>query len=262
MKFPAYLTFRNVLIVAFSLFALGVWLQLAWWFYVIVFLIALTISYFGTTQIRSNFHVQAFCLSESHPRKEIAISFDDGVSDAKQSNLVLDVLKEYQVPATFFCIGKELEQAAQVEVLKRMDREGHLVGNHSYSHSYVFDFYSSKRVLEELHQTDTIIQKHIGKTPLFFRPPYGITNPNIAKALRSTEHSTIGWSLRSLDTVLKEEHALFERVTKRLKAGDILLFHDHLECMPAFLKLFLEYVLKEGYTIVGVDELLQLKAYQ
>jgi len=174
---------------------------------------------------------------------------------------VLDVLKQYQAPATFFCIGKNLESEEQIQVLKRMDAEGHIIGNHSYSHSNFFDFYSSKRVAEEVVLVDKMIQQHIGKTPLFFRPPYGITNPNIAKAFKTLSHKTIGWSLRSLDTVIKEEKILLKRVKSKLKSGDVLLFHDHLECMPAFLEMFLEYVLKEGYTIVAVDQLLGLKPY-
>ena len=260
--FPKYLTHRNVLIAGFTGFAIAALLQAPWWVYVIVFLIGFTIAYFGTTQISSNYHMPAYCKVPNHPKKEIAITFDDGVTNPEQSNKVLDVLKQYQAPATFFCIGKNLESEEQVAVLKRMDAEGHLIGNHSYSHANMFDFFSAQKVGEEVAQMDAIVEKHIDKKPLFFRPPYGITTPNIAKAIETSKHKTIGWSLRSLDTVLKDEELLMKRVTKKLKKGDVLLFHDHLECMPAFLSLFLEYVLKEGYTIVGVDQLLQLKPYQ
>ncbi len=245
----------------FLSFGLAAWLAAAWWVYLLVFTIAFTIAYFGTTQISSNFHLPAFCSVKGHPKKEIAITFDDGVIDPKQSGLVLDILKQYKIPATFFCIGKNLASEAQIAILKRMDAEGHIIGNHSYSHSNFFDFFSSKRVVEEVLRADRIVQQHIGKTPLFFRPPYGITTPNIAKALKQLNHKTIGWSLRSLDTVIKDKELLFKRVKGKLKKGDILLFHDHVEQMPSFLPLFLEYVLKEGYAVVGVDELLNLKPY-
>jgi peptidoglycan-N-acetylglucosamine deacetylase len=259
--FPKYLTFRNVLTGMLLLWGLAVLLKAAWWLYLLVFMAALTISYFGTTQISSNFHMPAYCKAPNHHKKEIAITFDDGVTNPKQSHLVLDILKKYQAPATFFCIGKNLETNEQLEVLKRMNTEGHIIGNHSYSHSNFYDFFSSKQVIEETLLTDEIVRKHTGKTPRFFRPPYGITTPNIAKAFKALEHKTIGWSLRSLDTVIKDDQKLFERVKSKLKTGDIILFHDHIPQMKTFLPMFLEYLLKEGYTVVGADQLLGLKAY-
>lgn len=260
--FPKYLTYKNVVITGILIFVIAAILKATWWVFLFVFLVGATISYFGTTQISSNFHMPSFCKAYHHNKKEIALTFDDGVTNPEQSNKVLDVLKQYQATATFFCIGKNLESDAQVDVLKRMDAEGHIIGNHSYSHAPLFDFYNAARVLKEVEETDKIIHQHIGKRTDYFRPPYGITTPNIAKAIKTSKHKTIGWSLRSLDTVLKDEKMLMQRVTKKLKQGDILLFHDHLECMPAFLSLFLEYVLKEGYTIVGVDQLLNLEPYR
>ena len=233
--FPKYIRHNNVLIAGLSLWAVAAFFQAAWWVYVLVFLVGFTIAYFGTTQISSNYHMPTFSIVKAHPKKEIALTFDDGVMNPKQSNLVLDVLKAHQAPATFFCIGKNITSEAQIEVLKRMDAEGHLIGNHSYSHAPMFDFYSTKRILQEVAQTDGLIQKHIGKKPNFFRQPYGITTPKIAKAIKTSQHQTIGWSLRSLDTVLKDENLLLKRVKSKLKQGDVLLFHDHLECMPQFL---------------------------
>lgn len=259
--FPTYMTFKNVLIGLVVLLAVAAYLQAATWLCGLIVLTALTIAYFGSTQISSNFHMPAYCKAINHPKKEIALTFDDGVSKPAQSAIVLDILQKYQTPATFFCIGKNLENEAQIDILKRMDAEGHLIGNHSYSHSNFYDFFSSKKIIAETLQTDQIVCRHIGKTPRFFRPPYGITTPNIAKAFRTLEHRTIGWSLRSLDTVIRDDKKLFERVKNRLKKGDIILLHDHMPHLENFLPVFLEYVLKEGYTVVGVDQLLGLKAY-
>ena len=260
--FPKYLRFNALIIEVAVLFFISFMLGAAWWVYLAIFLVAFTIAYFGTTQIASNFHMPTFCSVPNHPKKEIAITFDDGITNPAQSQKVLAVLKKYQAPATFFCIGKNMESDTQKAVVQQMDQEGHIIANHSYSHSNFFDFFSVQRVKEEVQQTDQLIEKIIGKQPLFFRPPYGITTPRIAKAVRQTPHKTIGWSIRSLDTVIKDEKLLFDRVTKRLKNGAVLLFHDHLEHTPDFLNLFLEYVLKEGYTVVGVDELFQLKPYE
>jgi len=260
--FPKFLRFHTVVITAFILLGITFFFNAPWWIYTLVFGVAFTIAYFGTTQIASNFHLPTYCKAVHLEKKEIAITFDDGVLNPIQSNLVLDILKQYKIPATFFCIGKNLNSEAQLQVLKRMDIEGHLIGNHSFSHANLFDFFSSKRVIQEILDTDKIIQQQLNKRPLFFRPPYGITTPNIAKAVRQLEHKTIGWSLRSLDTVIKDEKRLLKRVQKKLKKGDVLLFHDHLEFLPRFLPLFLEYLLTEGYTVVGLDQLLQLPAYK
>jgi peptidoglycan/xylan/chitin deacetylase (PgdA/CDA1 family) len=260
--FPKYLRLNTIIVSAFLLWGFAAILAAPTWFYIFVLLLGLTITYFGTTQIASNFHLPAYCKAVDSDKKEIAITFDDGVLNPTQSNLVLDILKQYQAPATFFCIGKNLASKEQVEVLKRMDIEGHIIGNHSFSHANLFDFFSSKRVVQEILDTDKVIQQHLNKQPLFFRPPYGITTPNIAKAVRQVEHKTIGWSLRSLDTVIKDEQKLLKRVKKKLKKGSVVLFHDHLEFLPRFLPLFLEYLLKEGYTVVGLDQLLQLQAYK
>lgn len=260
--FPKFLRLNTLIISAFVLWGIAALVAAPWWVYALILLILLTIAYFGTTQIASNFHLPAYCKAVHSDKKEIAITFDDGVLNPTQSNLVLDILKQYEVPATFFCIGKNLASNEQIQVLKRMDAEGHIIGNHSFSHANLFDFFSSKRVVQEILDTDKLIQQHLNKQPLFFRPPYGITTPNIAKAMRQVEHQTIGWSLRSLDTVIKEENRLLKRVKKKLKKGSILLFHDHLEFLPRFLPLFLDYLLKEGYTVVGLDQLLQLQAYK
>jgi peptidoglycan/xylan/chitin deacetylase (PgdA/CDA1 family) len=260
--FPKYVRLNTIIISAFVLWGIAAIVGAPWWLYVFVLLIGMTITYLGTTQIASNFHLPAYCKAANSDKKEIAITFDDGVLNPMQSKLVLDVLKQYEVPATFFCIGKNLASKEQVQVLKRMDAEGHIIGNHSFSHANLFDFFSSKRVVQEILDTDKVIQQHLNKQPLFFRPPYGITTPKIAKAMRQVDHKTIGWSLRSLDTVIKDEKMLLKRVEKKLKKGDIVLFHDHLEFLPRFLPLFLDYLLKEGYTVVGLDQLLQLQAYK
>lgn len=260
--FPKYLRLNTIILSAFVLWGIAAILGAPWWVYLFVLLVGMTITYFGTTQIASNFHLPAHCKAVNLEKKEIAITFDDGVLSPIQSNLVLDILKQYEAPATFFCIGKNLASKEQVQVLKRMDAEGHIIGNHSFSHANFFDFFPSERVLQEIIDTDKVIQQHINKQPLFFRPPYGITTPNIAKAMRQVEHQTIGWSLRSLDTVIKDEKMLLKRVQKKLKKGAVVLFHDHLEFLPRFLPLFLEYLLKEGYTVVGLDQLLQLQAYK
>jgi peptidoglycan-N-acetylglucosamine deacetylase len=107
--------------------------------------------------------------------QSVALTFDDGPVAGKTEK-VLDVLKEYNIKASFFCIGKKVEQ--HPDLLRRIDAEGHLIGNHSYHHGYTFDLQSSSMITKELADTDTVIASVINKKPRFFRPPYGVTNLN------------------------------------------------------------------------------------
>lgn len=232
-----------------------------WWWYALVFGLAFSVAYFGTTQIGSQFYMPTRYKGAASKGQQIALTFDDGILKPAQTRQVLAILQHYRVSATFFCIGKHLQTREQQAVVKEVHQAGHQVGNHSFSHANLFDFYSSARVLAEIQQTDALIERLIGQRPLFFRPPYGITTPNIAKAIRQMPHQTIGWSLRSLDTMIKQESQLLKRLQKKLHPGAIILMHDHVTSLPQVLPLFLDYVLKEGYTVVGLDELLDLSAY-
>ncbi|GAW89019.1 polysaccharide deacetylase [Flavobacterium psychrophilum] len=124
--------------------------------------------------------------------------------------LVLDVLKKHNAKATFFCIGKNAEK--HPEIIKQIISEGHIVGNHSYNHSRLFDFYRKDKLVEEIVQTDALIKKISGKKTILFRPPFGVTNPSIKKALQVTKHHVIGWNVRSLDGVIKNEKLVFNRI--------------------------------------------------
>lgn len=191
-------------------------------------------------------------------REGVALSFDDGPVGGKTER-VLDILKQYNAPATFFCIGKRVDE--NMTLAKRIHAEGHLIGNHSFFHRATFDLQSSGMITKELYDTDTAIQKVVGKRPRFFRPPYGVTNPMVAKAVRIRNYKVIGWSIRSFDTVIRDRQRLFERVTKPLKNGDIILFHDHCDSMLEILPQILEHIAKSGLKVVRVDELINEKAY-
>ncbi len=146
-------------------------------------------------------------------------------------------------------------------MVKQIHQEGHILANHSFSHTNFFDFYSSKKVTEELLQTNALIKETIGRTPKLFRPPYGVTNPNIAKAVSSLGLTSIGWNIRSLDTVIKNPDALYKRVTNRIRPGSILLFHDTGANTIEILKEVILFAQKNGYKIAGLDEMLKLNVY-
>jgi peptidoglycan-N-acetylglucosamine deacetylase len=225
-----------------------------WWYIAITIIYFLFVTY-GALVLSDSFFVPVV---SSGRATGIALTFDDGPI-AKNTERILDILQQYNVPATFFCIGNRVD--ALPEIMKRIDSEGHLVGNHTYWHGSLFDLQSSPMVMKELYDTDVAIMKAIGKRPRFFRPPYGVTNPMIAKAVRRSNYRVIGWSIRSFDTMIKDPDKLLERITRSLKAGDIILMHDYPESTLIALPRLLDHIQKLGLKVVRVDELINERGY-
>lgn len=101
---------------------------------------------------------------------------------------------------------------------------------------------------QEIEKTDIALLKLGIKTDLF-RPPYGITNPQIAKAIRLTRKKVIGWDIRSLDTVIKDENRLFKRIISKLSHGNIILMHDTSERTLNVLERLLRHLKENNYEI-------------
>lgn len=187
----------------------------------------------------------------------IALSFDDGPADYTAD--ILDILQLENVPAGFFAIGHRV--IADPETVRRWDAEGHLIGNHSFSHSFNFDWKTARAMQEELVATNAAIEAACGRKPLLFRPPYGVTNPALAKAVCRTGMISVGWSLRSLDTRAKDPQALVRRITDRVKPGDVILLHDSMQITATVLTAVIQACRQKGFTFVRPDELLRLQAY-
>ena len=147
------------------------------------------------------FFYKVIC-SANTDQKEIAISFDDGPA-SNYTPEILQLLKQDNVKAAFFCIGNRI--AGNESIIAKIKEEGHIIGNHSYSHHFWFDLFSSKKMLDDLKKMDQEIERVIGLQPKLFRPPYGVTNPNLKKAIIKGDYTPVGWSVRSMDTVIKNE---------------------------------------------------------
>ncbi|MCI9846174.1 polysaccharide deacetylase family protein [Flavobacterium pectinovorum] len=226
------------------------------WFAAII-LIWIGINAFGSARISSNYHVKAFCNNPSETEKKIALTFDDGPGIYTLE--VLALLKKYNAKATFFCIGKNIEK--HPEIIQQIIEEGHLVGNHSYSHSTFFDFYNAATITEEIQKTDKLLEKFTSKKINFFRPPYGVTTPSIGRALKFTKHKVIGWNIRSLDGGTKNVELILNRIKKRVSPGGIVLLHDTAPHSVLVLEQFLQFLQQNNYEVVSIEELLNLKAY-
>lgn len=149
-------------------------------------------------------------------KKILYLTFDDGPTEGVTEEL-LDLLKTYQAKASFFCIGKNIE--AHPKIFRRILEEGHEIGNHTYHHFNGWkrkniDFLKDVKAFEKLYQTQ------------YFRPPYGKMKPVQIKLLRE-DYQIMMWSALSMDYDLGvSKEKCYENANKKLKAGDILLFHD------------------------------------
>ncbi len=185
--------------------------------------------------------------------KKIAITFDDG-PNPKYTPIVLQLLKDYEAKASFFCIGRQVEK--NPEILKLIYDESHDIGNHSYTHSNTIDFKSTEGWLEELKHTDQAIFKVIGEKPTLFRPPFGVTTPHLAKAIKVTGHQVIGWNIRPFDMAIKYREVILKRILKQVKPGSIVLLHDKHEHIEFVLEQLLQFLKKQNYEMVTINELI------
>ena len=166
------------------------------------------------------------------------ITFDDG-PHPQFTPEILKILKEENIKALFFLIGKKAVE--HPDLVNQIISEGHLIGNHTYNHNVFLSLLPEKQILNEIHEGDRAITSLVSQSAPYFRPPIGYTNPNYARVLKKLNLTTIGWSLRSYDTVYKNESKLIKRLIRLIKKNDIVLFHDNLEItkniLPTFIRL-------------------------
>ena len=225
--------------------------------FVLIAFLYIGIVVIGVFNIRWNFFLTSYN-NGSNLKKAIAITFDDG-PNAQYTPALLDFLASQNLRATFFCVGENILDNNQL--LKRMINEGHIIGNHSYSHSTMFDFKLPSRMIEEISTTNDKIFEMTGRIPRFFRPPFGITNPFVAKAVKMLKMESIGWSLRSLDTI-KDKSKVISRIMRKVQPGDIILLHDRNEHTLSLVKEIVIWLKNNAYNIVSLDTLLAIEAYE
>ncbi|MDB5149721.1 MAG: polysaccharide deacetylase family protein [Mucilaginibacter sp.] len=255
------LNFRNTNILFVSLLILiigaDIMYDIAGYTYIILLIVYSLVLFYGCYYIGSNFFIYVICSVKTN-KKVVAISFDDG-PHAVNTPQILQMLKDDEAKATFFCIGSQI--AGNKSILRQAYDEGHLIGNHSFSHHFWFDMLSSEKMLADMQMMNEAMNGVIDKTPKLFRPPYGVTNPNLKKAIINGNYIPVGWSVRSMDTVIKNEKKLLNKVINKVRPGAVFLFHDTSKATVAMLPAFLKYVKANGYEIKRLDEMLNLQAY-
>jgi len=216
-----------------------------WGYYLALGLLFVGLLSWGVFDIRLGYFVPTLCRLKNKQKRQVVLTFDDGPTEL--TPLFLDLLNRYEVKAIFFCIGRQIAQYPQI--VQRIKDEGHLIGNHTYSHIPQNCFASTAVMTQEIQQTDALLAQ-LGIVTPYFRPPYGVTNPHIARAVSRTGKRVIGWDIRSLDTVIKDETRLWSRVVSKLTQGNIILMHDTSERTLHVLEQLLEYLKANDYQVV------------
>jgi peptidoglycan/xylan/chitin deacetylase (PgdA/CDA1 family) len=191
--------------------------------------------------------------------KLVALTFDDGPATGVTAK-ILDVLKERNVKATFFVLGRQVERNQSLAV--REVAEGHEIGNHSWSHPA----YNPKKVIGELDKTTQMIQQVTGVTPTLFRAPYGCMSKALDKAVAARGMLPIQWNTQSWDSrsPAPSKKTICKNALKGAKPGSIIVFHDSgpyigrgsrkntLDALPCIIDGFRA----KGFEMVTVSELL------
>lgn len=203
---------------------------------------------------------EAFFRGLNTKEKVIALTFDDG-PDQLYTPKILDVLKKHDAKATFFLVGNRLE--AYEDVVQRIEKEGHIIGNHTMSHPNIMKI-EPEEVLQELADCDQAIFDLVGYRPLLFRSPYGSLTPELVELISGKGYKIISWNVDSLDWkgIPAEEVKL--NIIENVENGSIVLQHSmagegkDLSGTVEALDEILTILKRENYKFVTIPELLDL----
>lgn len=183
--------------------------------------------------------------------KVVALTFDDGPSN--YTDKILDVLEKYNVTATFFVVGTNLNTKYN-NTMARLIKLGNEVGIHGYSHKEFTKIKQSK-VVEEIEYTNKLL-KGFNIEAKYIRPPYGSINNKLKKII---EYPIILWNVDTLDWKYKDALKIYNDSIDDIHDGSIILMHDHYLSSVKALDLIIPKLQEDGYKIVNITELFSLK---
>ena len=185
---------------------------------------------------------------------KVALTFDDGPSSIYTKKL-LDGLKERNVKATFFVLGSSVEE--NKDIVRRMSEEGHLIGNHTYSHIDIARTnYEKSR--EEIIKTSLLIEEATGRKPVYIRPPFGDITERL---LEETKMGVVLWNVDPEDWKYQNRKKVVKRVIDNVKPGDIILLHDIFKTSVDAALDIVDILKERGYRFVTVDKMKNEKIY-
>jgi len=247
-----------ILILMTGLVILDLFIAVPRWAYPILLIFWFLTTLCGSFFIRWDYHLKSLHANKNINQNWVSITFDDG-PNSDFTPKVLQLLKQFSVKATFFCVGKQVEK--HPEILKQIISEGHSVGNHTYTHSKSFGFFTLERIKVELQKTKSVVKDLTGFEMNLYRPAFAVTNPMIEQAVKDLNLKSIGWSVRSLDTTSRSEKLTLKRITSKVAKGDIILLHDTSSKTIAVLERLLVFLQEKKLESVTVERLLEIEAY-
>lgn len=186
---------------------------------------------------------------EEEGHKKIALTFDDGPHPYYTQQL-LKGLRERNVKATFFITGQNAE--AYPEIVKEIYEDGHLIGNHTYSHLQ-FSSNNAENFKQEIIKTNEVIKEVTGEDTIYIRPPYGSWNKEFEKELNMFP---VLWTIDPLDWCSSNVSCIVSTVCAKARENDIILMHDQYKTTVTAALKIVDELMEEGYEFVTVDELL------
>ena len=181
----------------------------------------------------------------------VALTFDDG-PHAVYTPELLDGLKKRRVHATFFLIGQNIEQGENVSIVKRMEEEGHLIGNHTYHHVDITKL-DDESAYEEIRETNELIEAITGKPVEFMRPPFGAWQKELEKRVPLIP---VLWTVDPLDWATDHTDEIVNKVVTETEEGDMILLHDcYKSSVEAALRI-IDILQEKGFRFVTADEMI------
>jgi peptidoglycan/xylan/chitin deacetylase (PgdA/CDA1 family) len=181
--------------------------------------------------------------------KKVALTFDDG-PHPKYTQQLLDGLKERNVKVTFFIIGKNAEK--NPDIVKNIYADGHLIGNHTYSHVQLKTLSKENQCLE-ITKTNELLYNITGEYPQFIRPTFGEWDKRLECGM---DMIPVLWSVDTLDWTTENVGKIVKKGTKNIKDGDIILMHDYYETSVIAAFQIIDQLQSEGFEFVTVDEII------
>ncbi len=193
--------------------------------------------------IGQNFYIKA--INQNNTQK-IVLTFDDG-PHPNHTLRILNILDMHDVKAVFFMVGKHVE--AYPTIANEVAVRGHQIGIHSQNHPFNFGFLCGEKLRMEFKECSDVIENATGLKSNLFRPPFGVTNPSVAYEVKRQKLITIGWNVRSFDTITKKPDKILNRVMKKVDLGSIVLLHDRLDQTCEILPRIIEEIKGMGFAI-------------
>ncbi|MFC4597003.1 polysaccharide deacetylase family protein [Cohnella hongkongensis] len=201
-----------------------------------------------------------FVLSASREARKVSLTFDD-VPDPRYTPKVLDILKRKDVRASFFVVGTRARKYP--ELVKRIHREGHDIGNHSYNHPD-FSRLSLAKVQDQIMRAEQVIASTVGFRPRLVRPPYGEIVPSQLEWAKKRGYTFVNWDVDSSDWRQISADQVFRNVTRAVRPGSVILMHagggsgqslaGTVEALPRII----DWLRANDYEPVALTELLHL----